>query len=285
MMENDSILAQTKKYLREHELHARKGLGQHFLVDAGVLQRIFEAAELSKDDVVIEVGPGLGILTAGLVKRAGKVIAIELDLNLARLLKQKLCDCDNLFVVNEDVLQTDPAVLLSFVGGKKYKVVANLPYYITSAVMRHFLEAALQPAEMVVMVQEEVARQITAQPGEMSLLAVSVQLYAHPRIVAKVPAAAFYPAPNVDSAILKVEVLPQMPLPPQDIEPFFKVVKAGFSANRKQLLNSLSHGLDIEKSAALNLLAKAGIDSKRRAETLSIDEWKLLYSAYKACHD
>ncbi|HXY73760.1 MAG TPA: 16S rRNA (adenine(1518)-N(6)/adenine(1519)-N(6))-dimethyltransferase RsmA [Dehalococcoidales bacterium] len=281
MSENESLLVKTKKYLKEHELYARKGLGQHFLVDDGVLKQILDTAELSQDDVVMEVGSGLGVLTEELVKRAGRVIAIELDLNLARLLKQNLCEYKTLFVVNEDVLETEPAVLLTFVGGQHYKVVANLPYYITSAVMRHFLEATVKPVSMVVMVQEEVARQITAQPGEMSLLAVSVQLYGEPRIVAKVPASAFYPAPNVGSAILKVDVFPEMPLPASDIEGFFKIVKAGFSANRKQLLNSFSHGLGIEKQAALVLLDKSGIDPKRRAETLTIEEWKRLYGCFK----
>jgi 16S rRNA (adenine1518-N6/adenine1519-N6)-dimethyltransferase len=281
MLPNESLLVRTKKYLREHNLRARKGLGQHFLVDGGMLKKILNAADLSPDDTVMEVGPGLGVLTEALVKVAGKVIAIELDTNLAKLLQGNLSSYSNLAVVNEDVLATEPAVLLAFVGSREYKVVANLPYYITSAVMRHFLEAPVKPTSLVVMVQKEVAKQITAQPGEMSLLSVSVQLYGKPRIVYKVPARSFYPAPKVDSAVLKVDVYPEPKVAAADITGFFTVVKAGFSANRKQLINSLSHGLNMTKPEVLPWLEKAGIDPQRRAETLTIEEWGTLFRNYR----
>jgi 16S rRNA (adenine1518-N6/adenine1519-N6)-dimethyltransferase len=163
----------------------------------------------------------------------------------------------------------------------EYKVVANLPYYITSAVIRHFLEAPAKPAVMVLMVQKEVAQQITARPGEMSLLSVSVQLYGKPTLMSKVGAGCFYPAPNVDSAILKIDVYPKPIVATVDITGFFDIVRAGFSANRKQLPNSLANGLKLPKADIIPLLEQAGIDPKRRAETLTIEEWGTLYRVFK----
>jgi 16S rRNA (adenine1518-N6/adenine1519-N6)-dimethyltransferase len=166
-------------------------------------------------------------------------------------------------------------------------VVANLPYYITGAVIRHFLEASLKPRLMVLMVQREVAKQITAKPGEMSLLSVSVQVYGVPKIAAKVPAHAFYPTPKVDSAVLRIDVYPQPKVAVNNVDEFFRLVKAGFSANRKQLINSLSHGLDLPKTDVLPFLEKAGIDPKRRAETLTIEEWRQLLNIFRerGAHD
>jgi 16S rRNA (adenine1518-N6/adenine1519-N6)-dimethyltransferase len=280
IMQTESLLTRTKKLLRAYDLHARKGLAQHFLVDGGVVKQILAAAELSSLDTVIEVGPGLGVLSEELVKVAGRVIAIELDQRLTGLLQEKMASCDNLIVVNEDVLKTDPAQLLVPYGVSNYKVVANLPYYITGAVIRHFLEASLKPRLMVLMVQREVAKQITAKPGEMSLLSVSVQFYGLPKMMAKVPAHAFYPTPKVDSAVLRIDVYPQPKVAVSDVDEFFQMVKAGFSANRKQLINSLSHGLDLPKTEILPLLERVGIDPKRRAETLTIEEWGQLFHVY-----
>ncbi len=280
-MQTESLLTRTKKLLKAYDLHARKGLAQHFLVDGGVVKQILAAADLSPSDTVIEVGSGLGVLTKELVRGVGRVIAIELDHRLAGLLKEKMASSDNLAVINEDVLKTDPAQLLTPLGVSDYKVVANLPYYITGAVIRHFLEASLKPRLMVLMVQREVAKQITAKPGEMSLLSVSVQLYGAPKIAAKVPARAFYPAPQVDSAVLRIDVYPQPKVAVNNVDEFFRLVKAGFSANRKQLINSLSHGLDLPKTEVLPLLEKAGIDPKRRAETLTIEEWVKLLNVYR----
>lgn len=192
-MQTESLLTRTKKLLKAYDLHARKGLAQHFLVDGGVVKQILNAAELSSSDTIVEVGPGLGVLTEELVKSAGKVIAIELDQHLTELLKERMTSYSNLIVINGDMLKTDPTQLLESCGIIDYKVVANLPYYITGAVIRHFLEASMKPRMMVLMVQREVAKQITAQPGEMSLLSVSVQFYGAPKIAAKVPARAFYP--------------------------------------------------------------------------------------------
>jgi len=267
------LLAETRRLLRQSDLRARKGLGQHFLIDGGVLEAIIAAAELTPDDLVVEVGPGLGILTRELAQKAGGVIAIELDDKLAALLKEMLASFNNVTIINGDVLKIEPKEL---VGGRGYKVVANLPYYITSPVMRHFLEAEAKPEAMVVMVQKEVAEAIAAKPGDMSLLSVSVQFYGEPRIITIVPAESFYPAPKIDSAILKIDIYPE-PKADVDEKGFFDTVRAGFAAPRKQLANSLAKGLGREKSAVLPFLQKAKIDPSRRAETLSIGEWVELW--------
>jgi 16S rRNA (adenine1518-N6/adenine1519-N6)-dimethyltransferase len=279
-MQNESIAARTKRLLASHDLHAKKGLGQNFLIDGNILKKIAAAAELTLSDTVIEVGPGLGILTETLAEQAGKVIAVELDNNLAEILKANFSGSDKVTVINGDILKINPADIL----GKQteYKVVANLPYYITSAVIRHFLEAPVKPNTMVLMVQKEVAQQITAKPWEMSLLSVSVQLYGKPTMVSKVAAGCFYPAPNVDSAILKIAVYAEPKIGPEDITGFFDVVRAGFSANRKQLPNSLANGLKLAKTDIIPLLEQAGIDPKRRAETLSIEEWEKLHRVFKS---
>ena len=266
--------------LRRSGLRARKGLGQHFLIDEEVLQQIISTAELSADDVVVEVGPGLGVLTRELAKQTGRVVAIELDDNLAALLKESLSAYKNVTIINEDVLKVDPSALLSEPKTKNYKVVANLPYYITSPVLRHFLEAQIKPQSMVVMVQKEVAEEIAAKPGHMSLLSIGVQLYGQPMIVAQVPADSFYPAPAVDSAILKVVPYSQPPVEIADTEGFFTLVRAGFSQARKQLANSLANGLGISKEDGLALLEKTQISPQRRAETLSLEEWARLWQMY-----
>ena len=282
-MQNESIAARTKRLLASHDLHAKKGLGQNFLIDANILKKIAAAAELTPTDTVIEVGPGLGILTETLAAQAGKVIAIELDNNLAEILKKHFSVSAGVTVINQDILKINPADILG--EQTEYKVVANLPYYITSAVIRHFLEAPVKPDTMVLMVQKEVAKQITAQPGEMSLLSVSVQLYGKPTLVGTVGAGCFYPAPKVDSAILKIAVYPKPIVATDDITGFFDIVRAGFSANRKQLPNSLSNGLKVPKTDIIPLLEQAGIDPKRRAETLTIDEWGGLYKVFKGKKD
>lgn len=276
-----TLLSQTTQLLRRYNLHARKGLGQHFLIDSEALDKIIAAAELSPSDTVIEVGPGLGVLTERLSEKAGQVIAVELDDTLAGILKNRLASRTNVTIVNNNILKIETADLLKQAGVSTYKVVANLPYYITSPVLRHFLEASTKPEIMVVMIQKEVAGQITAVPGQLSILAISVQLYGQPTFITKVPAACFYPAPKVDSAVIKIDTYPR---PAEDVdEPdsFFRVVRAGFKAARKQIGNSLAQGLGIEKPEALELLKQAGIDSLRRAETLTLKEWASLWRTYK----
>jgi 16S rRNA (adenine1518-N6/adenine1519-N6)-dimethyltransferase len=259
---------------------AKKGLGQHFLVDRSVLEKIISAAELEPSDTVIEVGPGLGILTGELVKRAGEVIAIEVDSKLASSLQKRLSKFTNLTVINADVLQLNLQKLIY--RKKNYKVVANLPYYIAAPILRHFLEASPKPGLMVVMVQKEVGQSIVAAPGDMSILGISVQLYGRPAIVDYVPAQSFHPQPRVDSAIVRIDVYPKPAVNLTDIASFFEIVKAGFSAPRKQIRNSLALGLQLTSAEAEELLRKADIKSQRRPETLSLEEWANLHRAFSS---
>jgi 16S rRNA (adenine1518-N6/adenine1519-N6)-dimethyltransferase len=277
------------KYLDAHTLIHRYGLGpkrslgQNFLVDERHLTDIIQAADLQPDDTVLEIGPGLGVLTHRLAARAGRVVAVELDDQLVGILNDQFGDHANVEIVHGDILASDPVELTKSVVDHHrssiadYKVVANLPYYITSPVLRHLLEASKPPSLAVVMVQEEVAERICAEPGQMSILAVSVQFYASPSIVCHVSASAFYPQPKVDSAVLCLEILPEAAVPNVDPERFFRIVRAGFSQKRKQLLNSLSAGLQTSKDQARAACEAAGIDPRRRAQTLSLGEWGRLY--------
>ncbi|MFC2016181.1 16S rRNA (adenine(1518)-N(6)/adenine(1519)-N(6))-dimethyltransferase RsmA [Chloroflexota bacterium] len=285
-LKKEPLLIQTRKLLRRFDLRVRKGLGQHFLIDEEVLRLIISASQLTPDDVVMEIGPGLGVLTRELARQAGWVVAIELDNKLAAILKQTLTSFNNINIINEDMLRIDPAALLQeqfrpeVSGSLSYKVVANLPYYITSPVLRHFLEASVKPQTIVVMVQKEVANEIVAKPGRMSLLSISVQLYGEPTIIDYVPARCFYPEPEVDSAILRIVLYPQPPVEISDKESFFTLVRAGFSASRKQIGNSLAQGLELPKAEVLSLLEKASIVPQRRAETLTLEEWAQLWRVF-----
>jgi 16S rRNA (adenine1518-N6/adenine1519-N6)-dimethyltransferase len=288
-LKTESLETQTKRLLRRFGLRARKGLGQHFLIDREVLDLATAAAELTTDDLVIEVGPGLGVLTRELARRVGWLFAIELDSKLATILQNDLASFDNVRVINGDILEINPTSLLSGVlasfpksagGPPSYKVVANLPYYITSPVLRHFLEADIKPRLMVLMVQQEVAEAITAGPGRMSILGVSIQFYGKPEIISHVPASCFYPAPEVDSAILRVAVYPRPAVAVTDVDSFFSLVRAGFSAPRKQIVNSLSQGLRLPKTEVLPLLREAKIAPERRAETLTLEEWAGLWRMF-----
>ena len=276
-MKEEPLLAQTKRLLRHANLRARKGLGQHFLVDKDVLEVILQAAELTPDDTVIEVGPGLGIMTAELAKKAGSVIAVELDDKLAANLKKSPASLENVTVINDDILNINVSDLLH--EKREYKVVANLPYYITSPTIRRFLESDVKPQTMILMVQKEVAEVITAKPGQMSLMSVGVQYYGNPAIIEYVPAKSFYPAPEVDSAVLRIDVYPQ---PAVNVceESFFALVRAGFAASRKQIANSLAQGLGLPKPDVLPLLQKADIAPQRRAEALTIQEWARLWEVF-----
>ena len=271
---------QVGKLLRQSGIRPKKRLGQHFLTDEAILDTIVVAAELSPEDIVIEIGPGLGILTAELARRAGKVIAVELDTRLASLLKHRLASLANVDVINADILKVSPSQLLE--RKSDYKVVANLPYYITSPILRYFVEASPKPSLMVVMVQKEVGNAIVAGPGEMSLLAVSLQVYSKPKIVSYVPSQSFYPPPKVDSAIVRFDLLPQPAVKVADINGFFQVVKCGFTSPRKQLHNSLAQGMGVKPAEVALLLERAGIESQRRAETLSLEEWARLYEVSAA---
>lgn len=258
--------------LRSHGLRPRKRLGQNFLIDRSALRSIVRAADLSEDDFVVEVGAGVGTLTRALAAQAGRVAAIELDDDLAAILQEELAQLTNVQVIHGDVRRLSELGLVH----RGYKVVANLPYYITSTVLRHYLEMEPRPSLMVVTVQREVAERIVARPGGMSLLSVSVQFYGHPRIVARVPSGAFYPPPRVESAVLRIDVggEPAVALAAGVEEAtFFRVVRAGFSQRRKTLRNSLSAGLVLAPVLVEEALEHAGLDPRRRAQTLSLEEW------------
>lgn len=266
--------------LERWRLRPNKALGQHFLADEVIAARIADAAELTSDDTVLEIGAGLGILTQQLAQRAGHVVAVELDARLASILGTLFADQPHVRIVQGDFLALDP---VSLVGGaeRKYKVVANLPYYITSAVLRHLLEAAVRPERMVLTVQREVAEAIIARPGEMSLLAVSVQFYGRPRLLFRIKPGSFYPPPEVESAVLRIDTYPAPPVAVDDVQFFFRVVRAGFSQRRKQLRNSLAAGLGCTSQEVVAALLEAGVDPRRRAETLSLEEWARVAQAFR----
>jgi 16S rRNA (adenine1518-N6/adenine1519-N6)-dimethyltransferase len=268
-----------RNLLAAHNMRPNKSFGQNFLIDRSVLQKIVNAAEIGPDDEILEVGAGTGVLTRELARLARRVMAVELERDMLSLLEETTKGYPNVSVIAGNLLFLDPVEVF---GQALYKLVANLPYYITAPTFRHFLEGANPPRLLVVMVQLEVAQRIVATPGAMSLLAISVQFYGTPRIVARVPARAFYPAPKVDSAILRVDVNPQAPLTPKERDSFFQVVQAGFSERRKQLHNSLTHGLHYKNELVRAWLAAAAIDARRRAETLSIEEWLRLWRVIDA---
>ena len=257
----------------------KKSLGQHLLVDRRYLSRISGAADLSPDDVVVEVGAGLGVLTRHLAERARRVVAIELDDALADRLKDEFAAHANVEVLHDDARSIDLDAVLS--GDSRYKVVANLPYYAALPILRRFLEAERRPDLISVMVQREVARKIAAAPGEMGLVSVAVQLYGRPRVVSNVPPRAFRPPPKVVSSILRIEVYPRPVLELDSVERFFDLVRAGFAARRKQLRNCLRDGLSLGPGEAEAVLTQAGVDPARRAQTLSMEEWGALYDAWR----
>jgi 16S rRNA (adenine1518-N6/adenine1519-N6)-dimethyltransferase len=236
----------------------------------------------------VEIGPGPGTLTRLLAETAGQVFAVELDPHMVRLLQNELGHLENLHIIEADILHTPLADLIfppdpdqsprfaPNLHSPSYHVVANLPYYITSAVLRHLLESPPRPRRIVVTVQKEVAQRIVAGPGDMSVLAVSVQLYGQPTIVHHIPAGAFYPPPKVDSAVIRIDTFSQPNVPVKDVGLFFQVVKAGFSQKRKQLKNSLAAGLRKPSSAVVEAMVAAKVDPTRRAETLSLAEWARL---------
>jgi 16S rRNA (adenine1518-N6/adenine1519-N6)-dimethyltransferase len=283
-----SVLAQ----LSALGIRPKKGLGQNFLVDPAHRAHIIAAAELTRDDTVLEVGPGPGVLTELIAEQAGRVIAVELDDRLIPLLHERFAGQPHVSIVHADILQVDVGALMtkdegrrtdvgvssvfgrsSFVG---YKVIANLPYYLTSAVIRQLLESAPPPERLVLTVQREVAERMVASPPEMSLLALGVQFYCTARIVERIPAGAFYPVPKVDSAVVRLDRRAEPVVSGVEAEAFFRVARAGFSQPRKQLRNSLAAGLGIAPAAAESWLTAAGIDPRRRAETLTLAEWGAL---------
>lgn len=271
--------------LKQYQLRPRKSLGQNFLIDEHALAQIVLNAEVTREDVVVEIGPGLGSLTRHLAEAARHVIAVEIDRTLIPPLQAVVAEYPNVSIVHGDFLQLDPTTLLSNYLTNElshYKVVANIPYYITSAIIRQLLEAPIKPKLIVLTVQLEVAQRLIAQPDDMNLLAVSVQFYGLPRIVQRIKAGAFYPAPDVDSAVVRIDLPDEPRYTVPDVDAFFRVVKAGFSQKRKQLHNALRAGLALSSEKIAHALEAAQIDPKRRAETVTIEEWVRLTERMKA---
>lgn len=267
-------IQELRNLLYAHNMRPNKAFGQNFLVDRAILQNIIDAANIVPTDQILEVGSGTGVLTRELAKIAQRVVAVELERDMLKLLATTTLPFSNIELIEKDLLHLNPEDIF---GKDPYKLVANLPYYITAPTFRHFLESSNPPELIVVMVQKEVAQRIVAGPGDLSVLAVSVQFYGKPEIIAHVPARSFYPAPKVDSAILRIHVYPEAPLANEERTRFFKVVQAGFSARRKQIHNSLTQGLHIKNEDVRVLLQQADIETSRRAETLSIEEWLRLW--------
>lgn len=256
--------------LRLAGISPRKGLGQHFLVDRPSLEAIIEAADIGPSDTVLEIGPGLGVMTEALAAEAGRVVAVETDHLLADLLRRR--QPGNLEIVEQDILDFDLRVL-----PPGYKVVANIPYYLTSKIFRLLLESPQPPAVMSLLIQEEVAERITAKPGQLSMLALSVQYYGHPELMARVERHKFWPAPKVDSAVIKVTV--GEPAFVADPTKLFRLMKAGFGERRKQLKNALAGGLNLQGSGVVALLQAADIAPTARAQELDLPAWERLYRA------
>jgi len=264
--------------LQKYQVQPKKSLGQNFLVDPNGLNKVLQAAKVSSEDTVLEIGAGLGSLTYLLAQQSRQVVAVELDHRLIAPLREALAGFTNVTICEGDMLKLSPDVLID---AERYVVVANIPYYITSALIRHLLEADHKPTRMVLTVQQEVAERILARDGKMSLLALSVQVYGKPELKARIPAGCFYPPPEVDSAVLSIELYEEPLVPSGSLDLFFKLAHAGFAQKRKTLRNTLATGMNESPAWAEKLLTTAGIDPQRRAETLSIQEWKQLVEAYQ----
>jgi len=255
---------------------AKKSLGQHWLYDEASLQAMCIAADVRNTDIILEIGPGLGTLTKLLVQQAKQVIAVEFDKKLAAGLPKKI-PAGNLSVIQQDILSFDFTSL-----PPNYKIVANIPYYLTSHLIQVISETPSLPQTAVLLVQKEVAQRVAARPGDMSLLSVTAQFYWQVSVGLEVPARLFTPPPKVDSQILVLERLPMPRLPESQAKDFFRLVKAGFSQRRKTLLNSLSAGLQRSRDEVMAICSAASIDPSRRPQTLSLDEWQALYQALHA---
>lgn len=260
--------------LKNHQASPLKRLGQNFLVDKEALGKVIKAAELGPGDLVLEIGPGLGVLTQEVARRAGKVIAIEKDPKMVEILKETLKNFNNVEVIEMDARK----IAGSLIPKGDYKVVGNLPFHITAPITRLFLELPNPPSLIAFMIQKEMAERICAKSGGMSILAVSVQLYAEAEIAGHISKKSFSPQPKVDAAIIKLRVKPK---PKIDIDLFFKIVKAGFLHPRKQLMNNLSVGLNLDREIVKAWLLKNNIKSEQRAETLSPKEWINLLNSFK----
>lgn len=264
--------------LAKYSIRPRKSLGQNFLWDPNILDRIVQTAEIPQNAHVLEIGAGIGTLTRHLADVSERVVAVEIDKRMQPALQEVLQDTTNVEIVIGDILKMRP-VDLDLPDG--YQVVANIPYYITSNLIRHLLGSDRKPMRLVLTIQHEVGRRICETPGSLSLLALSVQLYGAPYLAMKIPAGAFYPAPKVDSAVLRIDMHPQPLIPPEQIDLFFTLAKAGFMQKRKKIRNSMAFGMKIGVETAENLLIKAGIDPAARAQTLDFEDWRNLTAVWE----
>ena len=256
----------------------RKALGQHWLVDRRYLSRIANAARLQPNETVIEVGAGSGALTFLLADQADRLIAVEVDPRLAEALKARFTGRPNVTVLCADILELSPQDVLGRLGaGQPYGVIGNFPYFIGTAILRHFLRAECKPSWLVATLQDEVAQRVSAPGGQMSYLAVEMQLFAEARLLFRIPARAFRPAPKVRSAVVRLDVRPRLAIDVGDIDSFLRFAQAGFAAPRKQLRNSLAQGLRVPAGVVVELLKHVGLDGSRRPQTLALSEWTSLF--------
>lgn len=264
-----------RQILERYAIQPKKSLGQNFMHDPNMLDKIVTTAGVTAQDTILEIGSGTGTLTTRLAQAAGRVIAVEVDERMFDILTDTFAETPNVTLILQDILRTNIGAL---VGDGPYSVVANVPYYITSAILQHLFESQPPPQRVTLVIQYEVAERIIAQPqeGDMSLLAVSVQFYGQPRLVTRLNRALFWPRPEVDSALLRIDTYDAPPVAVPSAAAFFRVVKAGFSQKRKQLRNSIAAGLHMSSPQADAHLTAAGIDPQRRAETLSLAEWATL---------
>ncbi len=276
-----NLLEKTKEICRQNNIKPTRSKGQNFLINENVYLDIIKASKLQKEDVILEVGPGLGFLTRKLAQRVNKVIAVELDDKIAGILKKNLKKegIKNVNVVNQDILNFNVKEEIK----EPYRIIANLPYNISSIFLRKFLTLDKKPKDMILMLQKEVAQRIVAKPSKMSLLAVSVQFYAKAKIVRFVPSNAFWPQPKVDSAVIKIKLENgfQDKIKKESERDFFRLVKFGFSAKRKMLKNNLSGCYQIPQEKVIKIIKKAGLDTKVRAQELSIYDWNKLFESFK----
>ncbi|PIZ00140.1 ribosomal RNA small subunit methyltransferase A [bacterium (Candidatus Howlettbacteria) CG_4_10_14_0_8_um_filter_40_9] len=265
-----------KEIQKSFKVSAKKSFGQNFLIDKSVVDDLVGTADITKEDTVLEIGPGLGVVTRELLAKAGKVVVLEKDRNMIEILRITCLGKNNLEIVEGDALKIN---IENIIQGK-YKLVSSLPFYITSPIFRKFLEKEKAPKSISLIVQEEVAEKVTAEAGDMSILAISVQLYGKPEIIRIFNRSSFYPEPGVDAAILKI-IPYEKALFDVDKKKFFRIVKAGFGEKRKKLVNSLSGGLAIAKGPTLSILKSADLDENIRAEDLSLENWYELYKKLK----
>ena len=270
MNEQHTLQQQISFLLRKHNIRPKKSFGQNFLVDDDALDQILTAANFTGTDTVVEIGPGLGVMTEHLSRHAKNVTAIELDNKLADLIKERTRKVPNINIISGDILKMPPS---SFVSEDRYLVVANLPYSIATGILRHFLEADKKPQRMIVMVQKQVGENICASPGRLSILGISIQVYSQPKLLFTLKPDSFYPSPKVDSAVIELTVYDKPQIPEDMIGMFFSTIRAGFRSPRKKIKNSLALGLQLPTTTINQWLLDAHLDPQQRPQNLTIEEW------------